>query len=181
LLQINKVQPPAGIPLDGSGVFCYSKRKPSKFIRIKAGRLVAMKVSAKGEYGVRAMAILALEYRAGPVPLREIAEREGISYQFLEQIFLPLRRAGLIESVRGAKGGYTLARPPDTINVGDILRALEGPIAPVDCVAEGNAGSCGRSGACLTRGIWERLRDRMSEVLDDITLADVINLSANST
>jgi Rrf2 family protein len=140
-----------------------------------------MKVSAKGEYGVRAMAILALEFRAGPIPLREIAEREGISYQFLEQIFLPLRRTGLIESVRGAKGGYTLARPPNEIKVGDILRALEGPIAPVECVGEGNTDACGRSAACLTRGIWERLRDTMSEVLDDITLADVVNIPADST
>jgi len=137
-----------------------------------------MKVSAKGEYGVRAMVILALGFRAGPVPLREIAERECISYQFLEQIFLPLRRAGLIESVRGAKGGYVLASPPEEIKVGDILRALEGPIAPVDCVAEGSSNSCARSSACLTRGIWEKLRDRMSEVLDDITLADVIEMSA---
>ncbi|MCR3922876.1 MAG: Rrf2 family transcriptional regulator [Firmicutes bacterium] len=140
-----------------------------------------MKVSAKGEYGVRAMAILALEYRAGPVPLREIAQREDISYQFLEQIFLPLRRAGLIASVRGAKGGYVLAKPPEEVKVGDILRTLEGPIAPVECVAEGKSDSCGRSAACLTRGIWERLRDTMSEVLDDITLADVINISADST
>ena len=140
-----------------------------------------MKVSAKGEYGVRAMAILALEYRAGPIPLREIASREGISYQFLEQIFLPLRRSGLINSVRGAKGGYALARPPDEIKVGDILRALEGPIAPVDCVGEGNADACGRSAACLTRGVWEKLRVTMSEVLDDITLADIIYMSADST
>lgn len=138
-----------------------------------------MKLSAKGEYGVRAMACLALDFRAGPVPLREIAKRENISYQFLEQIFLPLRRAGLIESVRGAKGGYTLARPPEAINVGDIVRALEGPIAPVDCVAEGNAETCGRSTACLTRGIWEKLKDRMEEVLDEITLADVIRMAAS--
>lgn len=138
-----------------------------------------MKVSAKGEYGVRAMVILALEFRAGPVPLREIAGREGISYQFLEQIVLPLRRSGLVESVRGAKGGYALARPPEEIKVGEILRALEGPIAPVDCVAEGNQGMCGRSAACLTRGVWEKLRDKMSEVLNDITLADVVNMSAD--
>ncbi|MBS4021624.1 MAG: Rrf2 family transcriptional regulator [Dethiobacter sp.] len=136
-----------------------------------------MKLSAKGEYGVRALVILALDYRAGPVPLREIAERENISYQFLEQIFAPLRRAGLIESVRGAKGGYTLARAPEKIKVGDIVRTLEGPIAPVDCVVEGNEGKCGRSDACLSRGIWEKLRDRMSEVLDEITLADVIGMS----
>lgn len=140
-----------------------------------------MKISAKGEYGVRAMAILALDYRDGPVALRDIATREGISYQFLEQIFLPLRRAGLIESVRGAKGGYVLAKPPEEIKVGDIVRTLDGPIAPVDCVAEGTARPCSRSGACLTRGIWERLRDTVSEVLDDITLADVVSMSGEST
>ncbi|MBS4007595.1 MAG: Rrf2 family transcriptional regulator [Clostridium sp.] len=140
-----------------------------------------MRVSAKGENGVRAMTILALEFRAGPIPLREIAAREGLSYQFLEQIFLPLRRAGLITSVRGAKGGYALARPPEEIKVGDVLRVLEGPIAPVECVGEGNSDACGRIAACLTRGIWERLRDRMAEVLDEITLADVINTPADST
>ncbi|NLN06887.1 MAG: Rrf2 family transcriptional regulator [Firmicutes bacterium] len=136
-----------------------------------------MKITAKGEYGVRAMAMLAQDFRAGPIPLREIADREGISYQFLEQIFLPLRRAGLITSVRGAKGGYALAHPPEKIKVGDIVRILEGPIAPVDCVAEGNESSCKRKSICLTRGIWEKLRDTMSEVLDEITLADVAMMS----
>ncbi len=140
-----------------------------------------MRISAKGEYGVRAMVILALVFYDGPVPLREIAERECISYQFLEQIFLPLRRAGLVTSVRGAKGGYILAKPPNEINVGDIIRALEGPIAPVECVAEGKADSCSRGDICLTRGVWQRLRDSMSEVLDDITLADVLCMSADST
>lgn len=140
-----------------------------------------MRLSAKGEYGVRAMVILALEYRAGPVPLREISERENISLQFLEQIFPLLRRAGLITSARGAKGGYVLARKPEEIKVGDIIRTLEGPIAPVDCVAEGNIAKCSRTGACLSRGIWEKLRDRMSEVLDEITLADVLCMSVDST
>ena len=133
-----------------------------------------MRLTAKGEYGVRAMTILALDFRTGPVPLREIAMRENISYQFLEQIVLPLRHAGLINSVRGAKGGYALARPPEQIKVGEIVRVLEGPIAPVGCVADGNEESCARSPACLTRGIWEKLRDRMEQVLDEITLADVI-------
>jgi len=127
------------------------------------------------------MVILALCFDEGPVPLREIAKKENISYQFLEQIFLPLRRAGLIDSVRGAKGGYTLAKAPGAIKVGDIIRTLEGPIAPVECVAEGNEEKCVRTEACLTRGIWEKLRDRMSEVLDEITLADIIGMSVEST
>ncbi|NLZ39110.1 MAG: Rrf2 family transcriptional regulator [Firmicutes bacterium] len=136
-----------------------------------------MKISAKGEYGLRAMAILALEYHTGPVPLREIAKREEISHQFLEQIFISLRHAGLINSVRGAKGGYTLAKAPAKIKVGDIIRVLEGPIAPVDCVAKNAEAACSRSTFCLTKGIWQRLRDSMTEVLDDITLADVIKKS----
>lgn len=138
-----------------------------------------MKLTAKGEYGVRAMVRLALNYRAGPMPLPEIARQEDISPQFLEQIFMVLRRAGLIESVRGAHGGYGLAKPPQQIPIGDIVRALEGPIAPVDCLADqGEDGqhACNRQDACLTRGIWEKLRDRMQEVLDDISLEDMINL-----
>ncbi len=138
-----------------------------------------MKLTAKGEYGVRAMVRLALNYRAGPMPLPEIARQEDISPQFLEQIFLVLRRAGLIESVRGARGGYTLAKPPEKIPIGDIIKALEGPIAPVECLSdrvdEGHP-PCRRQDDCLTRGIWEKLRDRMQEVLEDISLEDMISL-----
>lgn len=124
------------------------------------------------------MAVLAFHYREGSLPLREIASREGISYQFLEQIFPDLRRAGLVESVRGARGGYLLARPPSEINVGDIVRAVEGPITPVSCLVEpaGGAGCCDRSEGCLTRHVWEKLRDRINEVLDEVTLADLIDL-----
>ena len=136
-----------------------------------------MKLSARVEYGVRAMAVLAIQYREGPLPLREIAGREGISFQFLEQIFPDLRRAALIESFRGTKGGYMLARPPAEINVGDIVRAVEGPIVPVDCLAEGEPGDCchRRAEGCLTRHVWERLRDRINEVLDEVSLADLID------
>ncbi len=138
-----------------------------------------MKLSARVEYGVRAMAVLAFHYPEGALSLKEIAGREGISYQFLEQIFPDLRRAGLIESVRGARGGYLLARPPSEIKVGDIVRAVEGPIAPVSCLLEPPAGrsSCHRSSAgCLTRHVWEKLRDRINEVLDEVYLADLIDI-----
>ena len=93
-----------------------------------------MKLSAKGEYGVRAMARLALNHQEGPLPLPEIARAEEISLQFLEQIFLLLRRANLITSVRGARGGYVLGREPGKISIGDIINVLEGPIAPVECL-----------------------------------------------
>ncbi len=137
-----------------------------------------MRLSARGEYGVRAMVHLALNYRGDPVPLSRIAGSENISQQFLEQIFSMLRKGGLINSIRGAKGGYTLAYPPEKICVGDILRVLEGPIAPVECVSEegnGEACRCGRSEECLARHVWERLRDRINDVLDNTTLYDMLH------
>ncbi len=138
---------------------------------------VEMRLSAKVEYGVRAMAVLAFHHRMGPLPLREIAEREGISLKFLEQFFPDLRRAGLITSVRGSQGGYMLAHTPAEINVGDIVRAVEGPITPVNCLADGNSDPCcHRREDCLTRQVWEKLRDKINEVLDDVTLADLIDI-----
>lgn len=136
-----------------------------------------MKLSARVEYGVRAMAVLAFHYQTGPLPLREIARQEHISFQFLEQIFPDLRRAGLLESVRGVRGGYLLARPPAEIKVGDIVRAVEGPITPVNCLADSPGGECRhRKEGCLTRHVWERLRDRINEVLDEVSLADLTDL-----
>lgn len=135
-----------------------------------------MKLSAKVEYGVRAMAVLAICYDQSPLPLREIACREEISLKFLEQIFPSLRRAGLISSFRGSRGGYRLSRPPEKINVGDIVRAVEGPITPVDCLAEqADNQCCHRREACLTRQVWEKLRDRINDVLDDVFLNELIN------
>jgi Rrf2 family protein len=124
------------------------------------------------------MLVLALHYQEGPISAKEIARREGISFQFLEQIFPDLRRAGLIESVRGVKGGYMLSRPPQEVNVGDIVRAVEGPIVPMSCLHEdgGHKGSraCSRSQGCQTKQVWERLRDRINEVLDGVSLSDLM-------
>lgn len=140
-----------------------------------------MRLSARVEYGVRAMSVLALHDRSGPLSLREISRSEDISFQFLEQIFLDLRRAGLVGSVRGARGGYYLARKPEQINVGDIVRALEGPITPVNCLAHSDGGGsyCHRSEACRTRHVWEKLRDRINEVLDSVSLDDLIGPGSN--
>lgn len=137
-----------------------------------------MRLSAKGEYGVRAMVHLALHYRNGPVPLSRIAMDENISRQYLEQIFLSLRRSGLITSVRGVKGGYALASPPGKIFVGDIIRVLDGPITPVDCLSEKKGeeetSSCGKGEGCLARRVWERLRDHINDLLDNVSLQDMI-------
>ncbi len=136
-----------------------------------------MKLSAKVEYSVRAMAVLAVYYQSEPLPLREIAEQEGISLNFLEQIFPELRRSGLITSVRGSKGGYLLSRPPNQIKIGDIVRAVEGPITPVNCLSEKEGElCCHRRDDCLTRQVWERLRDKINDVLDDVSLDELINL-----
>ena len=138
-----------------------------------------MRLSARGEYGVRAMVHLALHYRDGPIPLSRVAEVEGISHHYLEQIFLSLRRGGLISSVRGVKGGYALSLPPEKVFVGDIIRALEGPITPVDCLAGMNSeeepsSSCGRSERCLAKNVWEKLRDNINQFLDNVSLLDMI-------
>ncbi len=114
---------------------------------------------------------------SSPVTLKSVAERQGISEAYLEQLIGALRRAGLVRSLRGSQGGYSLARRPEDISVGDIIRVLEGPIGPVECVTgdleAGEGPPCGRVG-CVTRPIWERLRDSMTQVLDSISLADLV-------
>jgi len=137
---------------------------------------VALKLSTKGRYGVMACYDLARHSPEAPVPLKAIAERQGLSEGYLEHLLGSLRRAGLVRSARGPQGGYALARKPENMTVGDIIRVLEGPIAPVDCVAEDGAEvePCARTDECVTRVIWEKLRDSMTSVLDSITLADLV-------
>lgn len=129
-----------------------------------------MRISTRGEYGVRAMLDLALHHGEGPVPLKTIASRQSISEHYLEQLMGALRKAGLVNSIRGAQGGYRLAEEPSETRVGDILRALEGPIAPMECVEDNKACSCDQSPYCVTRGLWKRLRETMEELLDKTTL-----------
>lgn len=138
-----------------------------------------MRISTRGKYGVRAMLELAMGYGQGPIPLKVIAERQQISEHYLEQLMGTLRRAGLVNSVRGAQGGYELAFPPGEIKIGQIIRVLEGPIAPVECVEDGVDPACERFEACATRLLWERLRDSMTEVLDSTTLTDLCEDAAS--
>ncbi len=135
-----------------------------------------MRLSTRGEYGVRAMIYLALNYHTGDISLSTIARDENISQGYLEQIFSRLRRSGLIHSARGVKGGYTLSRSPENIYVGDIIRALEGPIVPVECVSgEHSKVDCSRSDECLAKHVWEKLRDTINLLLDSISLQDMLN------
>jgi len=121
------------------------------------------------------MLVLAMRQAEAPIALRRISEIEDISAQYLEQIFVDLRKAKLVEGVRGAHGGYKLARPAEEITAGDILRAVEGPIAPVECVSHQDPEACQRENICIVRGLWKRLRDSMSAVLDTTSLADLAN------
>lgn len=112
-----------------------------------------------------------------PISLRRISQLEDISEQYLEQIFAELRKEKLVHGVRGAAGGYQLSRPSDEITAGDILRAVEGPIAPVECVRDNQTEACQRANICVTRELWMRLRDSMSAVLDHTTLADLTKMT----
>lgn len=123
---------------------------------------------------------LALNYGEGSIPLRSIAERQDISENYLEQLIAVLRKAGLVNSVRGAYGGYLLAKEPAEITVGDIIRELEGPIAPADCVAEDNQESCNKVEDCITHLIWKELQESISEVLDSISLEDLRQEAINA-
>ena len=133
-----------------------------------------MRLSTKGRYGVKAMIELALSYGEGPIPLNNIASKQDISIHYLEQLFSSLRKAGLVKSIRGAQGGYILADKPQNITVGDIIRTLEGPLAPADCVIE-DSKECTKADCCVTRNIWVKIRDSINDVVDSITLQDMID------
>ncbi|MBM7582490.1 Rrf2 family protein [Caldicoprobacter guelmensis] len=133
-----------------------------------------MTISTKGRYGVKAMLDLALNWSGTNVPVKSIAERQNIPGKYLEQVLSVLKRAGLVKSIRGPNGGYALARPPHQITLGDILRALEGDLAPVKCVRQrGKKERCPREGQCITRYVWARIRDEVNQVVDGITLKEL--------
>ncbi|MDO7788717.1 RrF2 family transcriptional regulator [Desulforamulus aquiferis] len=132
-----------------------------------------MRLTTKGHYGLKAMFDLAMHYGSGPIPLKVVAERQGISENYLEQLAAVLRKAGLVKSIRGAQGGYILAKLPSEIKVGDVIRVLEGPIAPLECVSELETTICEKGQFCISRDIWARVRDSIAEVLDSITLEDM--------
>ena len=132
-----------------------------------------MKLSTRGRYGIHAMYDLAVNYGDGPQSIKCIAERQSVPEAYLEQLIAMLRRAKLVISNRGAQGGYRLAREPGEITVGDVLRALEGGLNLVDCLEEDDA--CGKSCACPSRIVWMKVRDGLNQVVDGITLQDMID------
>lgn len=132
-----------------------------------------MKLSTRGRYGIHAMYDLALNVDCGPQSIKAIAERETIPEAYLEQLIAILKKEKLVISIRGAQGGYMLARRPDEITVGEVLRALEGGLALVDCLLEED--TCGKSCACPSRIVWMKIRDGLNQIVDSITLKDMIN------
>ncbi|MGN1113745.1 MAG: RrF2 family transcriptional regulator [Oscillospiraceae bacterium] len=133
-----------------------------------------MKVSTKGRYAIRLMLDLAMHDNGGYIPIREISERQNISDKYLEQIISILSRAGFVSSVRGAGGGYRLAHPLKSYTIGMILRVTEGSLAPVPCL-ESNVNTCERSTSCAALYVWEKLYDAINDVLDSITLEDLVD------
>jgi len=134
-----------------------------------------MKLSTKGKYGVRAVFEIARHFGKGPITIKEIAERQGISFSYLEQILHKLGKAGLIESVRGPAGGYLLARKPADLTIGDIIRVLEGPIALSHCLDPGEHEECYQADDCVARMVWAKVGAKIEEALDSISFEDLLS------
>lgn len=125
-----------------------------------------MKISTKGRYGLTIMMALAKNYGEGPTSLKSIAKENNLSEHYLEQLASPLRNAGLVKSIRGAYGGYILARDPKEITAGEVIRVLEGPISPVEVLEDEEPAK---------RDLWIKIRDAVKEVLDNTTIDDLAN------
>lgn len=131
-----------------------------------------MKLTTKGRYGLKAATELARNYGDAPVSVRSLAQRQGISEQYLEQIFKLLRKGDLVQSIRGAQGGYVLSRAPEEIMVGEIIRALEGSMAPVECVLEGN--TCKNAQGCAENMLYRKINEAIDGVIDSVSLQQMI-------
>lgn len=132
-----------------------------------------MKISTKGRYALRLMLDLAMHDDGSYIPIKEISKRQDISDKYLEQIISVLGRAGFVKSVRGAGGGYKLTHPLKSYTVGMILRLTEGSLAPVACLDD-NVNTCERKTHCATLMVWEKLYDAINNVVDNITLEDLV-------
>ena len=133
-----------------------------------------MKISTRARYGTRLMLELALYYGQKAVLLKDIAKNEEISEKYLSQIIIPLKAAGLVNSFRGAHGGYVLAKAPGQITLGDVVEILEGGLDLLSCV--GNGSVCNRASICATRDIWSLLGEKISQTLNSITLKDLVSI-----
>lgn len=136
-----------------------------------------MKISTKGRYGLRAFVDLARYSEDAPVSINSISERQEISEKYLEQLMTLLKRANLVKSIRGAGGGYILARPSEEISVGDVLRALEGNLEPVSCAAYQEGERCSTQDVCVTKYVWKKINDSISDTVDQIKISELVQES----
>lgn len=135
-----------------------------------------MRLSKRGEYGLRALQDLAAHYGEGPVPNKELAERNNIPTRFLEQILLTLKHGRIVRSHKGPHGGYYLARPPQQITLAEVVRMLDGPLAPISCVSETAYEECGcpNMEACGLRRVMKEVRDIVAGIMESTTLAALV-------
>ena len=139
-----------------------------------------MRLSTKGEYASRAMLELSLRCDEGPLHIREISEAQKIPRRFLEQILLLLKRAGYLKSRKGHRGGYVLSRPPAAITVAEVIRVMDGPLAPIDCVSVTAHEACPMEGTCGLRWLWKDVRDAVAGMLEKTTFADLVEKSGRA-
>ena len=139
-----------------------------------------MKISTKGRYAVRVMLDLANQTPGQCIKVKEIAGRQGISEKYLEQIIAMLNKGGYVTSVRGAQGGYRIAKAPEECTVGEILRLAEGSLAPVACLEKG-VEPCGRCDTCETLEVWKEVYDAVNQVVDNVTIRDLMNRGQQTT
>lgn len=132
-----------------------------------------MKISTRVRYGARLMVELGLHYGQGPFYLKQIAKLEDISEKYLSQIIIPLKSAGLVNSFRGARGGYVLSRSPAKITMRQIVSVLEGDLNLVKCIK--NSSACSRVSGCVTRGLWNNMGNMISDMLDSVTLKSLVD------
>ena len=143
--------------------------------------MILLKLTTKGRYGLRAVIDLAMYAKNEPVSLSDVAERQNISISYLEQLVAKLKKAGIVQSTRGAQGGYALAKAPEEISVGEILRALEGSLSPVDCSAVDGEGEteCSASNFCVTKYVWKRIHDSINDTVNNMFLSELLEESNN--
>lgn len=134
-----------------------------------------MRLSTKGEYASRAMLELARHYEKKPLHIRDISRAQDIPPRFLEQILLQLKRAGYLRSRKGPNGGYSLSRPPDQISVAEVIRVMDGPLAPIDCVSVTAHAVCPHEATCTLKWLWKKVRDAVVEITERTSFADLVD------
>lgn len=144
-----------------------------KAYRYEKGMVIIMKISTKGRYAVRVMLDLALHNTGEYIKVKQIANRQGISEKYLEQIIAILNKAGYVKSTRGAQGGYRISKDPGNYTIGMILRLTEGSLNPVACLDDEN-NECERCDTCETLEVWKQLADAINGVVDHVTIADLV-------